>query len=626
MPVDTQLSVARSGHTATLLPHNGAVLVAGGTAADVPVTDVDLFLPAMFPDPYSWGMGSFAPAAPLAGARSHAVAGPAGDDGYAFVAGGGVPVGEAYAFTTLKTDKDDYAPGEQALITGSGWQTGEEVGLVFQEDPAVHPDYTLTLIADGDGNISHDEWAPEQHDLNVRFYLMATGQQSMRRAQTTFTDAFATNTAIVSSANPSIVGNSVTFTATVKTGNTPGSGTPVTVGTVKFGTGNNCTGGFTAFSVSSTLLTLNASGQASYAHTFTTTTGSPFTVRACYIGTGGSTGSQDSDASLSQTVNAATGPTKLAITSVNGGSNPTYGNTFSVVVQSQNASSLATNVTANTNFTLIVATGTGTIRHRHRHDSFWPELSYGDWGHLLQGRERCDLTATRTSGDTLTAGTSALFNVLARPITVTADAKSKVYGDADPALTFTTSSLGSGAAVTGALARVAGENVGSHAITQGTVTDANNPNYVITFVGANLTITARPVTVTADAKSKVYGDADPALTFTTSSLGSGAAVTGALARVAGETVAGSPYAITQGTVTDANNPNYVITFVGANLTITARPVTVTADAKSKVYGDADPALTFTTSSLGSGAAVTGALARVAGETVAGAPTRLRRGR
>ncbi len=72
-------------------------------------------------------------------------------------------------------------------------------------------------------------------------------------------------------------------------------------------------------------------------------------------------------------------------------------------------------------------------------------------------------------------------------------------------MTFTTSSLGSGAAVTGALARVAGENVGSHAITQGTVTDANNPNYVITFVGANLTITARPVTVTADPQTKLRG-------------------------------------------------------------------------------------------------------------------------
>ena len=142
----------------------------------------------MFPDPYTWSMGTFGPAEHLTHARTQAVSGPMGDDGYAFVAGGGAAEGEAYAFVTLKTDKDDYAPGEVALITGSGWQPGEEVTLVFQEDPAVHPDYTLTLTADGEGNISHDAWAPEEHDLGVRFYLMATGVQSQRRAQTTFTD------------------------------------------------------------------------------------------------------------------------------------------------------------------------------------------------------------------------------------------------------------------------------------------------------------------------------------------------------------------------------------------------------------------------------------------------------
>ncbi|MBX3501562.1 MAG: filamentous hemagglutinin N-terminal domain-containing protein [Alphaproteobacteria bacterium] len=213
------------------------------------------------------------------------------------------------------------------------------------------------------------------------------------------------------------------------------------------------------------------------------------------------------------------------------------------------------------------------------------------------------------------------LTVTARPVTVTADAKTKVYGDADPALTFTTSSLGTGTAIVGSLDRVAGETVagGPYAILQGTITNANNPNYVITYVGADLSITARPVTVTADAKTKVYGDADPALTFTTSSLGSGTAIVGALDRVAGETVAGGPYAILQGTITNANNPNYVITYVGADLSITARPVTVTADAKTKVYGDADPALTFTTSSLGTGTAIVGSLDRVAGETVAGGP-------
>ena len=94
---------------------------------------------------------------------------------------------EVYRFATIKTDKDDYAPGELAVITGSGWQPNEEVTLLFQEDPAVHDDYVLTVTADGDGNIYWDQWAPEEHDLGVRFYLTASGSRS--RAQMTFTDA-----------------------------------------------------------------------------------------------------------------------------------------------------------------------------------------------------------------------------------------------------------------------------------------------------------------------------------------------------------------------------------------------------------------------------------------------------
>ena len=66
-------------------------------------------------------------------------------------------------------------------------------------------------------------------------------------------------------------------------------------------------------------------------------------------------------------------------------------------------------------------------------------------------------------------------------------------------------------AFSGALTRAAGENVGTYAINQGTL--ALSANYTLTYVGANLTITPRPITVTADAKTKVYGDADPALTY-----------------------------------------------------------------------------------------------------------------
>ncbi|MCX2583535.1 beta strand repeat-containing protein, partial [Pedobacter sp. MR22-3] len=129
-------------------------------------------------------------------------------------------------------------------------------------------------------------------------------------------------------------------------------------------------------------------------------------------------------------------------------------------------------------------------------------------------------TSTITASQTGDATHSAAANkqqtltVNAKAITVTADAKTKNYGDADPALTY---SITSGALVgtdtfTGSLSRLPGENVGTYAINQGTL--ALNGNYTLTYIGADLTIGAKTVTVTAAAKSKTYGDADPALTYT----------------------------------------------------------------------------------------------------------------
>jgi hypothetical protein len=61
------------------------------------------------------------------------------------------------------------------------------------------------------------------------------------------------------------------------------------------------------------------------------------------------------------TYKAAPTPTKLVITSVNGGANPTAGIGFSVVVQAQDASGVPRNVLANTSVTLTRKTGTGVL-------------------------------------------------------------------------------------------------------------------------------------------------------------------------------------------------------------------------------------------------------------------------
>jgi hypothetical protein len=244
-------------------------------------------------------------------------------------------------------------------------------------------------------------------------------------------------------------------------------------------------------------------------------------------------------------------------------------------------------------------------------------------------------TGLSASNYDFTAANGTL-TITQRPITVTAAAKSKTYGDADPALTYTLEALGSGRGLvagdvfTGSLSRTAGETVsgGPYAITLGSV---GNSNYSVSYTGADLTISARPITLTATGATRVYGDADPALSVSVSggSLGSVSVtdalgdVTGTLSRQAGASVGN--YDIALGTGSKAGN--YAITYLSDNnaFSITQRPITVTAAAKGKTYGDADPALTYTLEALGSGRGLvagdvfTGSLSRTAGETVSGGP-------
>ncbi|EPM1168833.1 TPA: MBG domain-containing protein, partial [Pseudomonas aeruginosa] len=220
-------------------------------------------------------------------------------------------------------------------------------------------------------------------------------------------------------------------------------------------------------------------------------------------------------------------------------------------------------------------------------------------------------------GNNLTI-TKALLNVIA-------DAKTKVYGDADPSLTYQVSGLKNGdtaGAVLngGSLSRVAGENVGVYGINQGDLA-LNSGNYDLSYQGNNLTITKALLNVIADAKTKVYGDADPALTYQVSGLKNGdtaGAVLngGSLSRVAGENV--GVYGINQGGL-GLVSANYDLSYQGNNLTITKALLNVIADAKTKVYGDADPSLTYQVSGLkngdSAGSILTGGLNRAAGENV-----------
>jgi acyl CoA:acetate/3-ketoacid CoA transferase alpha subunit len=193
--------------------------------------------------------------------------------------------------------------------------------------------------------------------------------------------------------------------------------------------------------------------------------------------------------------------------------------------------------------------------------------------------------------------TGSTLAITPAPLSITTDAKSKTYGAAEPPFTASYAGFVNGetSAVLGGtltFARAPGENVGGYLITPGGLTSTN---YAIGVNTGILTIIEAPLSVTADARTKIYGALDPALTYTVSGLQfadtSAGVLAGALARAAGESVAGSPYTITQGTLTA--NGNYTVSFTGSTLAITPAPLSVTADAKSKTYSGADPVFTAT---------------------------------
>ncbi|GAT61626.1 leucine-rich repeat protein [Paludibacter jiangxiensis] len=113
----------------------------------------------------------------------------------------------------------------------------------------------------------------------------------------------------------------------------------------------------------------------------------------------------------------------------------------------------------------------------------------------------CTITANQAGNASYDAATpvSQSLTVNALPVTVTVNAgQSKLYGESDPALTYSVSpALKAGDAFTGALARVAGEDVGTYAINQGAL--SAGANYAVTFVGNNFSITPSSFTISGNA-------------------------------------------------------------------------------------------------------------------------------
>ncbi|WP_411136645.1 Ig-like domain repeat protein [Streptomyces sp. C10] len=202
-------------------------------------------------------------------------------------------VGQAATATTVSSSSDSSAVGQQVTFTatvtpvapGAGAPSGT---VVFDFGDGTTP--VTAPLSGGRATVSHTYTSTtgSPHTVTATYggttdfaASQGTGAQTVHRAPT--------STTVTSSPDPSVVGQQVTFTATVAPF-APGAG--AVAGTVAFDFGDG----------TAPVIAPLSGGTATVTHAFTTRSGSPFTVTATY---GGNTDFAPSNGADTQILNAA---------------------------------------------------------------------------------------------------------------------------------------------------------------------------------------------------------------------------------------------------------------------------------------------------------------------------------
>jgi len=646
------LTTAREAHQAYLLPKNNSVLIVGGASSGSTVAASELFTPQASPSSGAWTY-AIATTGSNVTPRSAATGSAMQQDGLLLAAGGTDASGntlastELYAFPTVKTDQADYPPGTTVNITGRGFQPNETVTITLVESPLFDTHGPYTITADSNGNISDSSFTTDIHDENVRFWLSATGSQSGLVAQNTFTDAVNVNTSVASSNNPSVVGQSVTLTATATQN---GNGSPITCGTIQFKDNGNDLG---------SSLTLNGISDQVSLSTTALTQGS-HTIIAVYSGsTGCTTNNNNTDNPLTQLVAGAA--TKVVF--VQEPTAATAGQSISpaVTVQVEDANgTLVSNSSASITVAIGANPGGGTLSGTPTQNAVNGVATFGG---LSINKTGTGYTLTASSTGLMQA-TSTAFNIIAGTATqlaFTTQPSNSTGGVAFPTQPVVTLEDTNGNAVTGTPQTVTlaiqnnagpgGTLSGTRGVAVNTTTgqatfsglsiDKPGNGYTLTATGnaidttagavvsapfnisvgpaAKLAFTASPsssavgqafatqpsVTVEDAGNNPVTNDSSDAvtLTITTGTGTSGAAlscttnpltVTGGVVSFSGCNIntAGNNYSLTakSGTLTSATSNAF-------NITQASTTTTVASSANPSVFGQL---VTFTATVTGSG--------------------------
>ncbi|HTM23669.1 MAG TPA: kelch repeat-containing protein, partial [Vicinamibacterales bacterium] len=573
-PAANSMFTARQRHQAILLPHNNQILIVGGTSAGSAAASAELFVE------WQGDGGSFipttAPSTPRAWAAGAALSVPAGPtvrsgptDGLALLAGGSASLtasspfasAELYGFATVKTDRADYSPGQTVTISGSGWQPKETVTLRLVEDPLLDDHGSFTVVADDSGNILDTSFAPDEHDINIRFYLTASGARS--QARTTFTDGNVASAPITLKNAPCISSQSAfalnaTVCASVAVTTSGGGGAPdlfiewfnpsstLVKTTTKLGVANGST----------QTDTLTLSGTNAVTGTWT--------VQTCK-----NTGCSGGNVLDSQTF-TVTGSVSTTTTVTGSPVSPsTYGQAVSFTARVAPSSG--------------TANPTGTVQFKIDGVDFGSPVGVatcapspnvcatsGSTATLAAGPHTIDASYVAAGSFTNSSGTLS-FSVNPTPLTVKANDDTKIYGQTKTygagSTAFTPTGLQNGdtigsVTITASGGAAAGAAVGSYTLTPSAATGGSfsSSNYTITYATGTLTVTPAPLDITASNDSKTYGEVK------TYGAGSSAFSTGAGQLKNGETVGTV-------TITDTNSGGLATAAVGGSYPLTPSTAT-----------------------------------------------------
>jgi hypothetical protein len=211
------------------------------------------------------------------------------------------------------------------------------------------------------------------------------------------------------------------------------------------------------------------------------------------------------------------------------------------------------------------------------------------------------VTVTNTNGSTSSATIGFTYKA---NLTVTANPKSKSYGEDNPPLTATVTGLADGdtlssLGITLSTTATKTSGVGSYDITVSGPPNLNN--YIPVYRNSTLTVGKANLTVAADPKSKSYGEDNPPLTATVTGLADGDTLSSlgiTLSTMATKMSGAGNYDITASGPPNLNN--YIPVYRNGTLTVGKANLTVTANPKSKTYGGDNPELTATVAGLVNG--------------------------